>query len=155
MSIKSTNSLDRHLGERMRMRRMLISMSQERLADALGLTFQQVQKYEKGTNRISASRLHQIADVLGVDIHFFFENSPADKTGRGKADSAELTTFLSTREGLELARAFMAIPNTAIRHAIINLARAAARREPEPVNGPGVARRAGRRSSAQASAHSP
>ena len=154
MSIKSTNSLDKHIGERMRMRRMLIPMSQEKLAEALGITFQQVQKYEKGTNRVSASRLHQIADVLGVDIQFFFENCPNGKSGRSSPELTGLTTFMAARDGLELAQAFMAIPDQSLRRAIVNLARAAARREPEPVSEPVPARRPGRRSSARGPARS-
>ena len=70
---KATGTIDKEIGTRMRMRRMLIGMSQEKLGEMLGLTFQQVQKYEKGTNRISVGRMVDIANVLGVDIHFFFE----------------------------------------------------------------------------------
>src|SRR5919199_818756 len=73
---KAPNPIDKHVGSRVRMRRMLIGMSQEKLGEALGLTFQQVQKYEKGTNRIGASRLHRIANVLGVAIDFFYEGAP-------------------------------------------------------------------------------
>src|SRR3954471_7305663 len=73
---KAPNPIDRHVGSRVRMRRMLIGMSQEKLGEALGLTFQQVQKYEKGTNRIGASRLHRIGTILGVPIEFFYEGAP-------------------------------------------------------------------------------
>src|SRR5918911_3890216 len=73
---KAPNPIDRHVGSRVRMRRMLIGMSQEKLGEALGLTFQQVQKYEKGTNRIGASRLHRITNVLDVPIDFFYEGAP-------------------------------------------------------------------------------
>ena len=72
----SQNPIDKHVGNRVRMRRMMLSMSQEKLGGALGLTFQQVQKYEKGTNRIGASRLQQIARVLSVPVPFFFEGAP-------------------------------------------------------------------------------
>ena len=80
---KLPNPIDKHVGSRVRMRRVLIGMSQERLGSALGLTFQQVQKYEKGTNRIGASRLQQIAGVLNVAAAYFFEDMPAGEGGAG------------------------------------------------------------------------
>src|SRR3972149_1752114 len=76
MAKKAPNPIDKHVGSRVRMRRMMLSMSQEKLGDALGLTFQQVQKYEKGTNRIGASRLQAIANILQVPVSFFFEGAP-------------------------------------------------------------------------------
>src|ERR1700730_13906470 len=76
MAKKAPNPIDRHVGSRVRMRRMMLNMSQEKLGDALGLTFQQVQKYEKGTNRIGASRLQQISLILQVPVSFFFEGAP-------------------------------------------------------------------------------
>jgi len=76
MAKKAPNPIDKHVGSRVRMRRMMLSMSQEKLGDALGLTFQQVQKYEKGTNRVGASRLQQIAQILQVPVSFFFEGAP-------------------------------------------------------------------------------
>src|ERR1039458_6289870 len=76
MAKKIPNPIDKHVGSRVRMRRMMLSMSQEKLGDALGLTFQQVQKYEKGTNRIGASRLQQISNILQVPVSFFFEGAP-------------------------------------------------------------------------------
>ena len=78
MAKKAPNPIDKHVGSRVRMRRMMLGMSQEKLGDALGLTFQQVQKYEKGTNRIGASRLQHIASILGVTISFFFEGLPSE-----------------------------------------------------------------------------
>src|SRR5688572_31889855 len=86
---KSTGTIDKEIGSRMRMRRMLIGMSQEKLGEMLGLTFQQVQKYEKGTNRISVSRMIDIANVLGVDIHFFFEGLTGSKKAGGFAEPAQ------------------------------------------------------------------
>ena len=74
---KAPNPTDKHVGSRVRMRRMMLGMSQEKLGDALGLTFQQVQKYEKGTNRIGASRLQQISHILQVPVSFFFEGAPS------------------------------------------------------------------------------
>ena len=83
---KSTSSIDMEIGSRVRMRRISIGMSQEKLGDMLGLTFQQVQKYEKGTNRISVSRLVDIAKILGVDIHFFFDGIEGGKLDAGFAE---------------------------------------------------------------------
>src|SRR5215212_7547401 len=100
MTTKAPNPTDRHVGSRVRMRRMMLSMSQEKLGDALGLTFQQVQKYEKGTNRIGASRLQQIANILQVPVAFFFEGAPnagAPSDGMGEAPSpAYVADFLAT-----------------------------------------------------------
>ena len=81
MAKKAPNPIDKHVGSRVRMRRMMLGMSQEKLGDALGLTFQQVQKYEKGTNRIGASRLQQISQILQVPVSFF---SKARRTASGR-----------------------------------------------------------------------
>lgn len=122
---KSPNNIDRHVGARLRMRRMLIGMSQEKLGDAIGLTFQQVQKYEKGTNRIGASRLQQIGHVMGVQPAFFFEDMPeavpAGETGLAEDDSSNLLTFLSSAEGLLLTKAFIRIRDTKVRRKVIDL----------------------------------
>src|SRR5437667_10087380 len=107
---KSPNPTDKHVGARVRMRRMMLSMSQEKLGDALGLTFQQVQKYEKGANRIGASRLQHIAQILQVPVAFFFEGGPAGEGARGGSEPASpsyVSEFLATRDGLALAKAFM------------------------------------------------
>src|SRR6201991_2394823 len=111
MAKKAPNPTDKHVGSRVRMRRMMLGMSQEKLGDALGLTFQQVQKYEKGANRIGASRLQQMSDILQVPISFFFEGAPqqaGDPSG-GFADSpspAYVADFLATSDGLALTKAF-------------------------------------------------
>ena len=122
---KSPNATDRHVGARVRMRRMMLSMSQEKLGDALGLTFQQVQKYEKGTNRIGASRLQHIAQILQVPVSFFFEGAPPPpgrETGFEDAPSpAYVTDFLATSDGLTLVKAFMRIPNSKLRRRIVEL----------------------------------
>ncbi len=125
---KAPNPVDKHVGARVRMRRILIGMSQERLGESLGLTFQQVQKYEKGTNRIGASRLQQISQILGVPVEFFFEGSPASDVvslhGPGMADSAEtryVADFLSTAEGVQLTRAFVRIREPKLRRKIVEL----------------------------------
>ena len=125
MAKKAPNPIDKHVGSRVRMRRMMLGMSQEKLGDALGLTFQQVQKYEKGTNRIGASRLQQISLILQVPVSFFFEGAPAPPgrpQGLGEAPSpAYVTDFLATSEGLALVRAFMRIENTKLRRRLVDL----------------------------------
>jgi len=127
MLTKAPNPVDRHVGSRMRMRRMLIGMSQEKLGEALGITFQQIQKYEKGTNRIGASRLHHIGRVLGVPIEFFYEGAPQVGAVQGFAESPAsgyVADFLTTSEGLELVKAFIAIKDPKVRRRIIDLAKA-------------------------------
>lgn len=122
--IKTPNPTDKHVGSRVRMRRMMLSMSQEKLGDALGLTFQQVQKYEKGTNRIGASRLQQISNILQVPVSFFFEGAPnlPEHPHRGDAPSpAFVSDFLATSDGLALTKAFMQIKNPKLRRRIVDL----------------------------------
>lgn len=127
---KLPNPIDRHVGSRVRMQRMLAGISQEKLGEALGLTFQQVQKYEKGTNRISASRLQQIAKMLGVPVSFFFEGAPAGDVATGGFADASATTyvadFLSTSEGVQLSKAFVRIKNPRVRRRVIDLVEALA-----------------------------
>jgi transcriptional regulator with XRE-family HTH domain len=108
MARRDPNYIDVHVGSRIRMRRQLINMSQERLGDLLGITFQQVQKYEKGANRISASRLFYTAKTLGVPIQFFFEGLPGmEGEGLGEANQADdFTSALMTTEGIQLAKVF-------------------------------------------------
>jgi transcriptional regulator with XRE-family HTH domain len=122
---KAPNPIDRHVGNRVRMRRMMIGMSQEKLGAALDLTFQQVQKYEKGTNRIGASRLHRIASVLGVPIEFFYEGAPhgsAAATGFAESPSSTyMSDFLSSNEGVQLVKAFLAIKDPKIRRKVVEL----------------------------------
>ena len=112
------------------MRRMLIGMSQEKLGDALGLTFQQVQKYEKGTNRIGASRLSQIAQTLGVAPSFFFDDLPgsvqAAPDGFAEGESAGVMHFISSPEGLVLNKAFARIKDPKVRRKVIALVAALA-----------------------------
>lgn len=124
---KAPNPTDKHVGSRVRMRRMMLGMSQEKLGDSLGLTFQQVQKYEKGTNRIGASRLQQISQILQVPVSFFFEGAPSAQTsGRheatGEAPSpAYVSDFLATSDGLALTKAFMRIDDSKLRRRIVDL----------------------------------
>jgi transcriptional regulator with XRE-family HTH domain len=122
---KAPNPIDKHVGSRVRMRRMMLAMSQEKLGDALGLTFQQVQKYEKGTNRIGASRLQQISHILQVPVAFFFEGAPnLHGTTEGMKDApspAYVSDFLATSEGLSLTKAFMRIKEPKLRRRIVDL----------------------------------
>jgi transcriptional regulator with XRE-family HTH domain len=126
---KIPNPIDKHVGGRVRMRRMLANMSQEKLGGALGLTFQQVQKYEKGTNRIGASRLQQISRVLDAPPSFFFEGAPTGdaNASSGFAESSEVVEFLSSVEGLQLNKAFVAIKDPKVRKKIVELVASLAR----------------------------
>jgi transcriptional regulator with XRE-family HTH domain len=125
MRQKSPNPIDKHVGSRVRMRRMMLDMSQTNLGDALGLTFQQVQKYEKGTNRISASRLQHLTQILDVPISFFFEGAPhvaGQPKGVGEAPSpAYVADFVASSDGLALTRAFTRLREAKLRRRIINL----------------------------------
>ena len=128
MAKKAPNPIDKHVGSRVRMRRMMLSMSQEKLGDALGLTFQQVQKYEKGTNRIGASRLQQISHILQVPVSFFFDGAPTVATAAGRPEGlgeapspAYISDFLATSDGLALTKAFMRIDDSKLRRRIVDL----------------------------------
>ena len=122
---KAPNPMEKHVGSRVRMRRMMLAMSQEKLGAALGLTFQQVQKYEKGTNRIGASRLQQISQILQVPVAFFFEGAPNALAPDGSSGSAlsmaQIDDFVSDSDGLRLIRALMRIDNAALRRRIVML----------------------------------
>ena len=133
---KAPNPIDQHVGSRVRMRRMMLAMGQQALGAALGLTFQQVQKYEKGTNCIGASRLQQISHILQVPVAFFFEgmasmpttaaapNASAPHGSNGsKLSMAEINDFISDSDGLllRLIGAFMRIDNAALRRRIVML----------------------------------
>jgi transcriptional regulator with XRE-family HTH domain len=127
---KTPNPIDRHVGSRVRMRRMLAGVSQEKLGEALGLTFQQVQKYEKGSNRISASRLQQIAQMLEVPVSFFFEGAPTGAAPEGgfadMAATSYVSDFLATSEGVQLTKAFVRIRNPRVRRRVVELVEALA-----------------------------
>ena len=129
MAGKKPHLVDQHVGSRVRLRRMLLGMSQERLGESIGITFQQVQKYEKGVNRIGASRLLQISEILDVPVQFFFEEAPhvdgRRAPGMAEADAeAFILEFLNSREGLELNRAFVKISDPKVRKSVVNLVRA-------------------------------
>ncbi|MBN8910676.1 MAG: helix-turn-helix transcriptional regulator [Rhizobiales bacterium] len=136
-SSRKPNPIDAHVGTRVRLRRMLLGMSQEKLGEHLGLTFQQVQKYEKGVNRIGASRLFDLSRVLGVPVQFFYDEAPADLVDSALAPGfAERPTesyvieFLSTREGLELNKAFVKITDPRVRRSVVELVRSLGGEEP-------------------------
>jgi transcriptional regulator with XRE-family HTH domain len=132
--MRERDAIDLHVGSRLRYRRMSLGMSQEALAEAVGLRFQQIQKYEKGQNRIGAGRLFRLAKALRVPLDYFFEDLP-------EVDAAELETarlpltFLNTQEGHELAANFMRIRDSATRRKLIELVRSLA--EAQPANGTG------------------
>ena len=122
---KPINSVDVYVGSRIRMRRIMLDMSQTALGDALGLTFQQVQKYEKGVNRVSSSRLHALADILSVSVSFFFDGAPGGRDD-GKAVSKTpapeyVMEFLTSKDGIALVSAFTRIKNAELRRGLINL----------------------------------
>ena len=125
MAKKTPNPIDKHVGSRVRMRRMMLGMSQEKLGDALGLTFQQVQKYEGGANRISASRLSQIAEVLGVPIAYFFSDL---SSGGAPPTEHELESRerLQRPETIELIRSYYAIDDSATRRQFLDMVKAVA-----------------------------
>jgi transcriptional regulator with XRE-family HTH domain len=122
---KAPNPIDKHVGARVRMRRLMVGMSQGKLGEALDVTFQQVQKYEKGANRIGASRLQQLARVLEVPPSFFFDGAPTSEVNSGgfhePDNSSYVVDFLSTNEGLQLNRAFAAIKDPKVRKKILDL----------------------------------
>jgi len=128
---KKPNPIDIHVGSRIRLRRTMLGMSQEKLGESLGITFQQIQKYEKGTNRVGASRLQNISTILNVPVSFFFEDAPADVSG-GQPGMAEASSsnyvvdFLSSSEGLQLNRSFVKISDAKVRRKIVDLVKALA-----------------------------
>jgi transcriptional regulator with XRE-family HTH domain len=132
--VTKVSPTDKHVGSRLRMRQLMLDMSQSDIAEALGLTFQQVQKCEKGTNRISASRLQRLCQVLQVPVAFFFEGAP-QAIGLPRSTEAEeespdyVRDFLSLSDGLSLVKAFTRIRNARLRHAIVALVQQVA---PEP-----------------------
>jgi transcriptional regulator with XRE-family HTH domain len=131
MASKTPDPIDKYVGSRIRMRRIMLGMSQEKLGDALGLTFQQIQKYEKGTNRVGASRLQQIADVLQVHVSFMFEGAPGAATGGMSeyASPAYVSDFLATSDGLALTKAFTRLKDAKLRRSIVDLVEQIAARE--------------------------
>lgn len=138
-SARQPNPVDVHVGSRVRSRRVFLRMSQERLGELLGLTFQQVQKYEKGDNRISASRLFDLARVLGVPVQYFYDRFRVGEPGLGEEDEPftvdgtdrvdegyKADEFIATREGGELITGFMRIPDAQVRRGVLELIRSLA-----------------------------
>jgi transcriptional regulator with XRE-family HTH domain len=128
---KQANPIDAHVGHRVRLRRMLVGMSQERLGELLGLTFQQVQKYEKGVNRIGAGRLYEIAGILGVPVNFFYDELEGEKSDAvsGSANGSgdpPVMEFISSGEGIQLSLAYMRVKDTKVRRKILDLVRSLA-----------------------------
>ncbi len=128
------NAIDVHVGDRLRQRRILLGMSQERLGEAIGLTFQQVQKYERGANRIGSSRLYDLCKVLDVPVGYFFEDMPEDVAASSprhlravtKIPVARVLDPMAKRETLELARAYYKIPDPKVRKRMFELVKAVA-----------------------------
>jgi len=118
---KQPNEVDQYVGRRLRMRRLMLGMSQEKLAGQLRLTFQQVQKYEKGVNRISASRLQDISRILQVPVPFFFEGAPGASGTKGPPTPSYISEFLATADSFVLIRAFTKIKSGQLRRAIVRL----------------------------------
>ncbi len=129
---KRPNPTDVYVGSRVRMRRKMLGLSQEKLGERLGITFQQIQKYEKGTNRIGASRLQQLSTVLDVPVSYFFPDAPQPGEPDGMREEGAqdfVMEFLTTSEGLELNRAFARIRDAKVRRKVIDLVRSLAHEE--------------------------
>ena len=130
---KRPNPIDVHVGGRVKMRRMLVGMSQEKLGEQLGLTFQQVQKYEKGSNRIGASRLWDLARILEVPVHYFFDGLDGNHApAEGFAEQPQQDYFLefvNSSEGIQLIKAFVEIKDPRVRRALLGLVRSLANEE--------------------------
>lgn len=124
---KRPNPTDVYVGSRVRLRRKMLGLSQEKLGDKLGITFQQIQKYEKGTNRVGASRLEAMSTALDVPVSYFFPERESGKSpGLQEEGATFMTDFLSTSEGLELSRAFVKLRNAKVRRKVVELVRAMA-----------------------------
>lgn len=124
-NLKAADDIDAHVGSRVRLRRMTLNISQEQLGEALSLTFQQIQKYEKGQNRIGAGRLYKIAQILSVPVEFFYEGLPVagstDPSDSTAIRSAEIQRFLASPDGHALSTAFLKIADPATRRRIVDL----------------------------------
>ena len=120
---KTPNPIDVHVGSRMRMRRMMLGLSQEKLGESLGISFQQVQKYEKGTNRIGAGRLQGIATTLEVPVSYFYEDLPGQEQASGFSEEglSYVSALLTTQDGMDLTQAFLQINNPKLRRRVVEL----------------------------------
>jgi transcriptional regulator with XRE-family HTH domain len=125
--MKTSNPTDQYVGSRVRMRRLMVGKSQEALGDAVGITFQQIQKYEKGTNRISASRLQQFAQIMQVPVAFFFEGAPLARGSKSAGTPAPMpdyvSAFVASTDGLALTAAYTKIKDARLRQLIVDLVR--------------------------------
>lgn len=125
---KKPNPIDVHVGSRIRLRRNMLGMSQEKLGESLGITFQQIQKYEKGTNRVGASRLQAIASIMNTPVSFFFEGAPGQNgepaQGLAEEGTAYVADFLNSSEGVQLNRAFVKISDPKVRRKVLDLVKA-------------------------------
>lgn len=135
---KVPDPIDVEVGAKIKARRRLLGMSQDTLADRLGVTFQQVQKYEKGTNRVSASRLVVIANTLGLPPSYFFRGEVADATLDPQSAAPELVSFIETNEGRDLNVAFARIASTTTRRKIVGLVTALAAALDRDAGDPGI-----------------
>ena len=138
---KNPNPVDIHVGGRMRLRRTLLGLSQEKLGNAVGLTFQQIQKYEKGANRIGAGRLYQFSQILDIPVSFFYDDMPGETSNAGPGLSEnDRVPFdqehFTRRETLKLVRAYYAIPDPSIRQRIYELTKSVSRMEDDPDDSP-------------------
>ena len=127
---RAANPVDTHVGARIRLRRQVLKMSQERLGEQLGVTFQQVQKYERGANRVGASRLWRLSQVLDVPVSFFFEGLTTDIESGEFAENDQMPIvydFINSSDGVALAKAVSQIKNKAVRRQILELARSLAK----------------------------
>ncbi|HEX2255155.1 MAG TPA: helix-turn-helix transcriptional regulator [Afifellaceae bacterium] len=123
---RQPHPIDLYVGNRIRLGRRMLNVSQEKLAENLGVTFQQVQKYENGTNRISASRLHLAARILDVPVSFFFPEVEPDADEGDAGETTSVIDFLASSEGLELNRAFSQIRDSRMRRQVLELIRSMA-----------------------------
>ncbi|KFB11301.1 helix-turn-helix domain-containing protein [Nitratireductor basaltis] len=127
---KKPNPIDVHVGSRIRLRRNMLGISQEKLGESLGITFQQIQKYEKGTNRVGASRLQAIASILSSPVSFFFEGAPGEDgqpaPGMAEDGASYVTDFLNSSEGIQLNRAYVKISDPKLRRKVLDLVKALA-----------------------------
>ena len=134
MHAKAANAIDAHVGSQIRLRRKSLHITQTMLGERLGITFQQVQKYERGSNRVGASRLQAIADVLGVDVAFFFASLAPEATSQSTRENRpdlSLRAFISSNEGFALNEAFFKIKDPLTRRRIVGLVKSLADRSPE------------------------
>lgn len=135
---RGPNPIDIHVGARIRLRRQLLKMSQERLGDDLGVTFQQVQKYERGANRVGASRLYRLSRVLEVPVQFFFEGLGEKSAASGMAEDDQtplVYDFIQSADGVSLAESFSRIKDAKVRRRVLELVRTLAAEEDEMAAG--------------------